>query len=72
MSRKKLKTVQKILMAKKLRETTYLCVEIMNSGLNFIRLLRVVITPSERRKRLETTRKGETWSRGTNSRSQLA
>ena len=51
---KKLKTVQKILMEKKLRETTHLCVEIMNSGLNFIRLLRVVIiTPSERRKRLE-------------------
>ena len=50
---KKLKIVQKILMDKKLRETTHLCVEIMNSGLNFIRLLRVVITPSERRKRLE-------------------
>ena len=40
-------------MDKKLRETTHLCVEIMNSGLNFIRLLRVNITPSERRKRLE-------------------
>ena len=52
---KKLKTVQKILMDKKLRETSHLCVEIMNCacGLNFIRLLRVVITPSERRKRLE-------------------
>ena len=35
-----------ILMDKKLRETTYLCVEIMNSK----------------------RRKGETWSRGTNSR----
>ena len=59
MSRKNCKQFKKFLWIKNcvkqglLRETTNLCVEIMNSGLNFILLLPVVITPSERRKRLE-------------------
>ena len=44
MENEEIKTPQKILLDKKLRETTNLCVEIMNR------------------------RRGETWSRGTNSR----